>query len=156
MRIRSTTTTESSTSQPDEAQNSGGGHNSTNLNPANMLSQYKNASLEFGSGGKNATSGQATSSSNGDETQLDISQGAHRLAKELDEFVAKELKSSSPLTPPSDASISEDAIADLQLQTARKLRQVSSLFRSKMEPSALATSRLRGKPMRSLSPSFVV
>lgn len=121
---------------------SSGADDDSKLNPADMLSQYKNSSLEFGSGGTNAstsatTEGQTTIHNSigtpgttfGEASQIDISQGAQRLAKELDEFVAKGLETNGNFNAQTDSKKpSDDAIAELQLQTARKLRQVSQLF----------------------------
>lgn len=61
----------------------------------------------------------------------DISDGAKRLAQELDQYITRGpdvLAAASPSQGGSnynkDASLSDDAIADLQLATARKLREV--------------------------------
>ena len=52
----------------------------------------------------------------------DISDGAKRLAQELDQYiVAKGPKNASATV---DVGLSDDAVADLQLATARKLREV--------------------------------
>ena len=52
----------------------------------------------------------------------DISDGAKRLAQELDQYiVAKGPKNTSATV---DVGLSDDAVADLQLATARKLREV--------------------------------
>lgn len=81
----------------------------SSINAADMLSQYKNASLEFGTGNKSC----------------DYSdEGTQKLAKELDEFVAKGDKCAQTAECRL-GNLSEDDIADLQLQTARKLREVS-------------------------------
>lgn len=62
----------------------------------------------------------------GDNMQsVDATSGTKRLAKELDEFVSKGSKSDLPAEEGDSGPLSDDAIADLQLQTARKLRQVS-------------------------------
>ena len=88
------------------------------------------------------------SAATGTASPAEITEGARKLARELDEFLAKppsatattgsgKSSSTTPADPPAakeeeDATpMSEDAIADLQLQTARKLREVRNfLFRS--------------------------
>ena len=102
------------------------GHIQTQLNPSEMLSQYKHASLEFGSVTKPAAgNGRLTP-----QDEKDVNQGAYRLARELDQFIAKGLDAALHLaedqTAP-DAHKSGESVADLQLQTARKLRQVSEM-----------------------------
>jgi hypothetical protein len=82
------------------------------MNAADMLFQYKNASLEFGAGN--------TSDNSPDE-------GTKKLANELDDFVTIGEKGSQNSKRDLGA-ISDDDIADLQLQTARKLREVSSFL----------------------------
>lgn len=94
------------------------------LNPEGMLSQYKNASLEFGSASRNSADSTATLGS-------DKSQGAFRLAKQLELFTTSGLTVALAYDDTSDTSDSQvdekgnSEIAELQLQTARKLRQVS-------------------------------
>lgn len=81
----------------------------SSMNAVDMLSQYKNASLEFGAGSKS----------------YDYSdQGTQKMAKELDEFVAKGDKEAQTADLHL-GNLPEEDIADLQLQTARKLREVS-------------------------------
>lgn len=92
------------------------GHLSAKINPVEMLSQYKNASLEFGSGTKPTKLVP--------EEDADGSLGAYRLARELDNFIAKGLDTSSTDSQNVPTKAQGDSIADLQLQTARKLRQV--------------------------------
>lgn len=94
------------------------------LNPSEMMSQYKNASLEFGSVTKSSVAiGRLSHQDEGD-----VNHGAYRLAHELNQFISKGL----------DAALAEDknyhhlpksgeSVADLQLQTARKLRQVRNV-----------------------------
>lgn len=115
MRNKRKSTDESA--QPSENVNTGesdapmeGNSYFSSMNAADMLSQYKNASLEFGAGNK------SYDSSPDDGTQ--------KLAKELDEFVAKGNKGAQTAEPYL-GNLLEDDIADLQLQTARKLREVS-------------------------------
>jgi hypothetical protein len=82
---------------------------------------YKNASLEFGSVAKSsAAMGRLTP-----QDDTDITHGAYRLARELDQFISKGLDAAlaehkNSHHPPK----SGESVADLQLQTARKLRQV--------------------------------
>jgi hypothetical protein len=89
------------------------------MNAADMLSQYKNASLEFGAGNKSEDS---------------PDEGTQKLANELDAFVTKGEKGSQNSKRDLGA-LSDDDIADLQLQTARKLREVSYFLDSSMKSS---------------------
>jgi hypothetical protein len=85
---------------------------------ADVLANYK-SNLEPGSSsGKNNSSGSTLLS--------EIREGAERLATELDHFLSTSENHSSNKKdgPP----LSDEAIADLQLATARKLRQVSNLL----------------------------
>lgn len=102
-------------------------HIPAQLHPSEMLSQYKNASLEFGSVAKSSVAKGRLSQ----HDDMDVTHGAYRLARELDQFVSKGL----------DAALAEDknshhppqfgeSVADLQLQTARKLRQVRKVLLS--------------------------
>jgi hypothetical protein len=54
----------------------------------------------------------------------DITDGAKRLAQELDQYITTGSRLSTPASGHVDLSLSNDAIADLQLATARKLREV--------------------------------
>ena len=55
----------------------------------------------------------------------DISDGAKRLAQELDQYIVSRSPASVAAAPAAaDVNLSDDAIADLQLATARKLREV--------------------------------
>lgn len=57
----------------------------------------------------------------------DISDGAKRLAQELDQYiVARGPTNVAAAAAAPDPGLSDDAIADLQLATARKLREVCS------------------------------
>lgn len=89
------------------------------MNAADMLSQYKNASLEFGAGNKSEDS---------------PDEGTQKLANELDDFVTKGEKGSQNSKRDLGA-LSDDDIADLQLQTARKLREVSYFLDSSLKSS---------------------
>ena len=98
-------------------------HIPAQLNPSEMLSQYKSASLEFGSVAKSSVAIGRFSK----QDEMDVNHGAYRLAHELDLFICKGLdaalteeKNSPPPPKPGES------VADLQLQTARKLRQVRS------------------------------
>jgi hypothetical protein len=84
----------------------------SSMNAADMLSQYKNASLEFGAGNKSDDS---------------PDEGTQKLAKELDDFVTKG-ENGAQNSERELGALSDDDIADLQLQTARKLREVSFNF----------------------------
>jgi hypothetical protein len=86
-----------------------------------MLSHYKNASLEFGAIAKSSVAtGRLTL-----QDDADITHGAYRLARELDQFISKGLNAAlaehkNSHQPPK----SGESVADLQLHTARKVRQV--------------------------------
>lgn len=55
----------------------------------------------------------------------DVKEGAERLAKELDEYLVKSTKNKHLIRgKDSKSSGSEEVVADLQLTTARKLREV--------------------------------
>ena len=57
----------------------------------------------------------------------DISDGAKRLAQELDQYIVARGPTNVAAAPAApDPGLSDDAIADLQLATARKLREVCS------------------------------
>lgn len=94
---------------------------------ADMLATYTNAGLEFGSGGGESSgngSAPAKNSTTGSALLSEIREGAERLANELDEYLArggdKSLASGKDAAP-----LSDEAVADVQLATARKLREVS-------------------------------
>lgn len=90
---------------------------SNKLNPAEMLSQYKNASLEFG-----ATKSGDRRVENDDK---DCSNGAYRLARELDQFIVNGLDAALAASQNFDSFTTPgESISDLQLHSARKLRQV--------------------------------
>ena len=97
------------------------GHMATQLSTSEMLSQYKNSNIEFGSVVKpSATVGRLSQ-----QDEMDINQGAYRLARELDQFMSKGLDAVLAGDKSSHySSKSGESVADLQLQTARKLRQV--------------------------------
>ncbi len=102
------------------------GHIPTQLNPSEMLSQYKNASLEFGSVAKPS----ASIGRQSHQDEMDVNQGAHRLARELDQFISKGLDAALAADASSHHALkSGESVADLQLQTARKLRQVRHCLR---------------------------
>jgi hypothetical protein len=88
---------------------------------ADVLANYK-SNLEPGSAG----SSYGKNNSSGSTLLSEIREGAERLATELDHFLSTSENHSSNKKdgPP----LSDEAIADLQLATARKLRQVSNLL----------------------------
>jgi hypothetical protein len=94
---------------------------------ADMLATYGNPNLEFGSGSGESSSGGSASAKNtttGSVVLSEIREGAERLANELDEYLARSSEKSfirDKDAPP----LSDEAVADLQLATARKLREVS-------------------------------
>ena len=57
----------------------------------------------------------------------DISDGAKRLAQELDQYITRGPDKTGQGNAESGSALSDDAIADLQLATARKLREVGQL-----------------------------
>lgn len=101
-----------------------------------MFAAYSNANLEFGSGGggtgESSNSGQSQNSSAAtSSSSAEITDGAKRLAQELDQFITRGPEKA--FTGGQEApvnTLSDEAIADLQLATARKLREVClfSLF----------------------------
>ena len=72
------------------------------------------------SGKKNAT---------GSALLSDIREGAERLAEELDNYLAKDSKK-APIRGKDAPPLSDEQVADLQLATARKLREVRAYLRS--------------------------
>lgn len=88
---------------------------------------YGNAKMELGSGGESDSGNGSTlslSNSTGSALLSEIREGAERLANELDEYLAKGSEKGfvrDKGAPP----LSDEAVADLQLATARKLREVS-------------------------------
>ena len=96
-------------------------HIPAQIKPSEMLSHYKNASLEFGAIAKSSVAtGRLTL-----QDDADITHGAYRLARELDQFISKGLDAAlaehkNSHQPPK----SGESVADLQLHTARKVRQV--------------------------------
>jgi hypothetical protein len=87
-----------------------------------MLGGYKNSDGNSSSG-KTPTAALA-----------EIKEGAERLAKELDEYLKKS-SSSISFNFGNPSNPSGEAVADLQLATARKLREVC--FRFRLETSAI-------------------
>lgn len=86
------------------------------MTAADMLSQYKNASMEFGDAAEKAP-------------VVDPDIGTQKLARELEEFISKgpdQGQDSYSKRGRETNFMDEEAMADLQLQTARKLREVRS------------------------------
>jgi hypothetical protein len=82
--------------------------------------------MEFASGGETSGNGSAPSKNNSTGSALlsEIREGAERLANELDDYLAR--GSDKSFVRDKDAlPLSDEAVADLQLATARKLREVS-------------------------------
>jgi hypothetical protein len=77
------------------------------------------------SGGTLANHGKSSSgTASGSALLADIKDGAERLANELDEYLSR--GSRKAFIPSKDSPpLSDEAVADLQLATARKLREVS-------------------------------
>ena len=103
--------TEETTTTPSFASSSGGMKNKNN-NP-------------------DGSSSSSTTSSSGDGAILEqVKEGAERLAQELDDYLSSKQppSSSDKYTPLKTATKDspEDQIADMQLTTARKLREVSA------------------------------
>jgi len=80
---------------------------------SDVLTQYENASLEFGGGQK---------SFNGEN--VNISEATRKLANELNEFESKVAGEAGKQAAATYNDVSEDAVEALQLQSCRKLRQV--------------------------------
>jgi hypothetical protein len=94
---------------------------SSKLNAAEMLSQYKNASLEFGSGSKNPLAKGRPEP----QDESEIIKGAYKMAQQLNLFVEKGMEAALEDSDTAVPAESEEPIADIQLKTVRKLRQVS-------------------------------
>ena len=93
----------------------------TGKRAADMLANYK-SNLEPSSG-TNSSSGKNSNNSSGSAVLSEVRDGAQRLATELDEYLSQaDSKQSTPSQV--GAPLSDEAIADLQLATARKLREV--------------------------------
>ena len=104
----------------------------SNKRAADMFSySNNNGNLEFGSGGDDADNTAAAQSGDapaGGTTSLaDISDGAKRLAQELDQYITRGPEKSGQGDNDKGMALSDDAIADLQLATARKLREVGGM-----------------------------
>ena len=82
--------------------------------------------MDFGSGGENSGNASTSSKSNATGSALlsEVRDGAERLATELDVYLAKS-SDKSPIHDKGTPPLSDEAVADLQLATARKLREVS-------------------------------
>ena len=109
----------------------------SNKRAADMLAAYKtNSGSELGSGDLLYSRRAAQESTNSGSDHLappktsqsgaallsEIREGAERLASELDEFLSK--RSDKLHIPRTETPLSDEAIADLQLASARKLREV--------------------------------
>ena len=104
----------------------------SNKRAADMFAAYNNANMSF-DGGSGLHSGDAPSAGNAKQgatggssmMMTDIKDGAERLANELDDYLSRGANKPffrtrvAPTTP-----LSDEAVADLQLATARKLREV--------------------------------
>ena len=103
----------------------------TGKRAADMFASYSNGNLDFGSGidgtDKNNSSSAAQDAAAGSTSLADISDGAKRLAQELDQYITRGPDKTGQGNAESGSALSDDAIADLQLATARKLREVGQL-----------------------------
>jgi hypothetical protein len=83
---------------------------------------FNATSTEFGGSGESNSGSSSTSkpSSIGSTLLVEIKEGAERLAKELDDYLSKDSKTNNPGRK---EPLSDEAVADLQLATARKLRE---------------------------------
>ena len=156
--VSASSTSDSSQQQQQQSNQSSSTTTSASLNfsskrAADMLASYGggNAAPGGGGGAGNGKSGgpskstkkgvleKNNSSSTGNTNNVvssDVKEGAERLAKELDEYLAK--RSSKEKQPNkknqlfirgTDAPpLSDESVADLQLATARKLREVGFVF----------------------------
>lgn len=92
---------------------------------ADMFAAYSNSCQEMGPGARDSGSGvQNLSAASASTSPSEITDGAKRLAQELDHFINQAPDKALDVDGGSSTALSEDGIADLQLQTARKLREV--------------------------------
>jgi hypothetical protein len=84
---------------------------------------FNATSTEFSGSGESNPGSSTTSKPNsiGSTLLVEIKEGAERLAKELDDYLYKDSKTKNPTRK---EPLSDEAVADLQLATARKLREV--------------------------------
>jgi hypothetical protein len=90
-----------------------------------FASSYSSGNLDFGSG-TDATEKIAQDAPGGTTSLADISDGAKRLAQELDQYITRGPDKTAQGDTTAGSALSDDAIADLQLATARKLREVGA------------------------------
>ena len=97
--------------------NNGEGEGDSSITPSTTTSTTaSNGNASDAANGSNSGSSGASLS--------ELKEGAERLANELDEYLSK--SSTKPFFRTKDAApLSDEAVADLQLATARKLREVS-------------------------------
>lgn len=96
---------------------------------ADVFASYSTGNIDFDSGvdSTDRTSSIGKETSSGSSSPVDISDGAKRLAKELDHYIASVPDNEWDHDNTDNGSaLSDDAVADLQLATARKLREVGS------------------------------
>ena len=70
----------------------------------------------------------ATSASTGNSKLTSARESAERVAKELDEYLVKK-SAGAKVAPTRSSRLTDDAVADLQLITARKIREVCCIVR---------------------------
>jgi hypothetical protein len=101
---------------------------STSKRPADTMftsASFNATSTELNGSGESYSASSIASkpSSIGSTLLVEIKEGAERLAKELDDYLSKD---SNTKNPTRKEPLSDEAVADLQLATARKLREVST------------------------------
>ena len=126
---------ESSDDSPLEPNTSGSqSSSSSGKRAADMLANYK-SNLDPSSGANSSSS--KSNNSSGSVSLSEVRDGAHRLATELDEFLAKAAKNNRSFVF-NDAHLTDEAIPDLQLATARKLREVRCKMLNVVDPYRLS------------------
>lgn len=106
---------------------------SSSKRPADTMftsASFNATSTEYSGSGESYSASSITSkpSSIGSTLLVEIKEGAERLAKELDDYLSKDSHTKNPTR---EEPLSDEAVADLQLATARKLREVSTYCTSK-------------------------
>lgn len=127
-------------SSKDESSTATQGSKSTAIVPGNTSALGKRAADVLASGDLSAFGEPKPDS----RTLIEIRESAERLALELDEFLTKHEVPTKALLTGKDKGVSDfshmadEAIADIQLATARKLREVSTT--KLLTPRGVATS----------------
>ena len=93
---------------------------------ADMFASYSNGNghIDFGASIESTEKMIGQDGPSSSATLADISDGAKRLAQELDQYITRAPDKAGQDGKHKGSVLSDDAIADLQLATARKLREV--------------------------------